>query len=460
MKLRDYQHEAVQFLLERPAAGLFLDMGLGKTASALHALEALTRVEEEPILVVGPIRVIETVWRQEAAQWPALGRLTFALVRGPEDARLTALRSPADIYLVNPEHLRWTLTQFKRCPFSVLVIDESSMFKNPGSERFKTLRWTARRFRYRYLMTGTPSANGLLDLWAQMFILDQGERLGSSYTRFKHRFFRQVDKDGYVWKPRKGAKERIYELIQDITLRLERDLGLPGLVENRVVVPIPDKVRRVYEKVEAEAFAMLDSIGTEISAENALGAMVKCRQVANGVVYADDLIEGRVVKVLHREKIKAAREIVDGTGSPVMLCYGFKHELELLREEFKELDPVVLNEGKAEDIIARWNCGKIPLLLLHPASGGHGLNMQYGGHTLIWFSLTYYEQFAQTVARLNRPGQTKPVINHLLLVPDSVDHMLLDLLRKREMEQDELFNFLKTYRSLKNDHSRRARRCR
>lgn len=448
--LRDYQHEAVDFLLERPAAGLFLDMGLGKTASTLHALEVLTRIEEEPILVVGPIRVIETVWRQEAALWPALGRLTFSLVRGPEDARLAALRAPADIYLVNPEHLRWTLTRFKRCPFSALVIDESSMFKNPGSERFKTLRFTSRHFKYRFLMTGTPSANGLLNLWAQIFLLDQGERLGTSYTRFKHRFFRQVDKDGYVWRPRRGAKERIYSLIQDIVLRLERDLGLPELINNPVMVPIPAKVRRVYDKVEAEAFALLEEMGEEISAENALGAMAKCRQIANGVVYAEDLIEGRVVRVMHKEKIKAAREIVDETGSPVMMCYGFKHELELLREEFKDLNPVVLNEGDAEDILKRWNNGMIPLLLLHPASGGHGLNMQYGGHTLIWFSLTYYEQYAQTVKRLHRPGQENPVINHLLLVPDTVDMMLLGLLRLREVEQDELFDHLKTYRSMKS----------
>lgn len=460
-KLRPYQEEAVQFLCERPVAGLFLDMGLGKTASALFALDALRRVEDKPILVVGPIRVIETVWRQEAALWPELGGITFSLVRTTEEERYTALEKDADIYLVNPEHLRWVLTRFKKCPFSTLVIDESSMFKNPGTERFKSLRWTSRHFKHRYLMTGTPRPNSLLDLWAQIFLLDGGVRLGSSHDRFKHRFFIQQDKDGYVWVPRPGAEKKVYTLIQDLILRMDaRDyLDIKEPVYNVVEIPMPPKARQIYEEVEEEAFSQLDE--SIITAANAVGALMKCRQVANGVVYGEDLIGEQTVELIHKEKLKATVEIIEETGSPVIVVYNFKHELAFLKRKLADYDPIVLNEHPTERVIPDWNCGKIPVLLLHPASGGHGLNLQEGGHTMIWFGLTFsFEQYAQTIARLHRQGQENVVIIHLLLVRKTVDDLLYATLTRKAKGQNKLFDHLKAYRKLKHDYSRRPRRGR
>lgn len=451
-QLRAYQGKAIEHLLSHPQGGLFLDMGLGKTASALTAIYEFNRFGVGPTLVVGPIRVIETVWRQEAKLWEHTQNLTFSLIRGNATQRQAALNQKADIYLINPEHLVWLfeLIGDAAMPFETLIIDESSMFKNVGSKRFRTLRHQVKKFSRRYILTGTPTPNKLLELWPQIFLLDEGKRLGTSFTRFKERYFAPVDRWGYKVEPRHGAKEKIYEAIADLVLRMDAKdyLELPEVIYNRVEIPLSKEVMETYRAVENEAFAKLDA-ETSITAMNVVGALIKARQVANGVVYTELVESGKQsVKVLHKEKINAAREIIEETGSPVIVVYNFKHELELLKEELKEFSPVVMNEEKDADKVVRdWNDGKIEVLLLHPQSGGHGLNLQHGGHTMIWFGLTFsFEQYAQTVARINRQGQTKPVVLHVLIAPGTVDELLEQVLQNKEKEQNDLFTFLKNYR--------------
>lgn len=455
-QLRPYQAKAIEHMLSHPQGGLFLDMGLGKTASALTAIQEFKRFGVGATLVVGPIRVIETVWRQEAAVWEHTKDLSFSMIRGNATQRTEALRAKADIYLINPEHLVWlfdTIGEEQPFPFEVLMIDESSMFKDIGTKRFKALRHQVKKFQRRYILTGTPTPNKLLELWPQLFLIDEGQRLGTSFTRFKARYFAPVDRWGYKVEPREGARERVYESIADIVLRMDAKdyLDLPEVIFNRVETPLDKDTMRIYREVEDQAFSSLDSM-TRITAMNVMGSLIKARQVANGVVYTE-FGDGKSeavtkTKVLHKEKLNAAREIVDETGSPVIIVYNFKHELALLQEEFKDMNPVTLvDEKDASKVVADWNAGKIQVLFLHPQSGGHGLNLQEGGHTMIWFGLTFsYEQYAQTIARINRQGQTKPVVVHTLIAPGTVDVLLEKVLESKKAEQDDLFAYLKNYR--------------
>lgn len=447
--LRDYQVKAIDWITEKPYAGIFMDMGLGKTASALTAVQKLFAAEENgPVLVVGPIRVIETVWRQEALLWDQTSTITFSLIRGrTPQQRLQALQSQADIYLINPESFIWLLELFtiyppspqRPFPFSTLIIDESSTFKNVGSKRFQKLRHKLKLWKRRYILTGTPRPNKLLELWPQVFILDQGERLGTSYTKFKEKYFEPIDYMGYIWEPKKGAEKKIYALVEDLLLRIESD-EIPVPIYNRVIVKLPPNARKLYRQMERDAFAEIE--GTQITAANAAVALGKCRQIANGVVYAEGSVQ-----LIHQEKLIVAREIVEGTGSPIIIVYNYKHELKLLTEELKEFKPVVLSESlDTIRTVDDWNAGRIQVLLLHPASGGHGLNLQQGGHTMAWFSLTFsYEQYIQTISRINRQGQQNKVIIHVIIADHTVDELLEEVLQNKEVGQNKLFTALKHY---------------
>jgi SNF2 family DNA or RNA helicase len=351
--------------------------------------------------------------------------------------------------LINPEHLNWLLDLLgdKPYPFETLIVDESSMFKDVSTKRFARLRWKVKNFSRRYIMTGTPTPNRLLELWPQIFLLDLGQRLGSSYGKFKERFFDQ-DYTGYKWEPKPGAEKKIYSLIADITLRMDNKdyLSLPKVTFNHVKVSLPEAVRKLYRSVEKDAMAQISQF-SRITAVNAPAELIKCRQIANGVVYATKPDGTKTTEVLHSEKLRATREIVEETGSPVIVVYNFKHELALLQEELKDFSPVVLTESKnAERTIDDWNSGKIQVLLLHPASGGHGLNLQEGGHTLIWYALNFsYEQYLQVNARINRQGQKFPVMIHILVAEDTVDELLVDLMASKAAGQDRLFDYLKAY---------------
>lgn len=429
--LRPYQAQSVQFLKDKEAAALFMDMGLGKTATMLHALLSMPR----PILLIGPIRVIESVWMQEAKLWPATQGLTFSLVRGSPAARRRALDASADVYLVNPEVQDEALEALPTG--GTLVIDESTLYKNPSSKRFKSLRKSLKKFSRRFILTGTPMPNSLMDLWSQIFILDRGERLDTAFHRFKSRFFRQTDWQGFVFEPIEGAADKVSELISDITFRLDAKDHLPAreVIHNPVMVCMGSKARSLYEKLEADAFATLRSEKT-ITGANAAANLMKLRQVASGFVYNDD----GETEVIHRSKIEAVAEVLDQTGSPVVLVYHFQHELAALRKAFPH--GVTMDQWNQAD----WDAGKIPLLFLHPQSGGHGLNLQYGSHTMIIFSASFsFEHMAQTMARIDRSGQVHPVVFHHIRSLDTVDDLLAAVLDRKERDQSTLLQMVKDY---------------
>lgn len=431
MKLRPYQVEGIDYLKRHPCAGLFIDMGLGKTAIALHAFLSFPK----PILLVGPIRVIETVWEGEAKKWPATNDLTFSLVRGQKAARERALEVEADIYLVNPELLPEAL---EARSYEALVIDESSMFKNPSTKRFKLIRKHLKKFGRRVILTGTPNPNSLMDLWSQIFILDLGQRLDTAFFRFKQRFFEQLDYMGYKFGPREGATEKVTELISDLIFRVEAEGNLPAreVIENIVPVELPPQVRRLYKEMERRAFIDLGK-ETTITAANAAAAMMKLRQVAGGFVYDDD----HSTQSLHREKINALESILGETGTPVIVVYHFQHELAALRKAFPY--GVTLDKGWSQE---EWDAKEISLLFLHPSSGGHGLNLQYGSHTMVIYSASFsYEQMAQTRARIDRQGQNAPVVFHFLRATDTVDDLLLEVLEAKKVSQATVLTMVKQY---------------
>jgi SNF2 family DNA or RNA helicase len=430
MKLRAYQEKAIDFLKRNPIAGLFIDMGLGKTAATLHALVDLPG----PTLLVGPIRVIENVWMQEAVKWPETSKLSFSLIRGSVAARKRALEQDVDIYLVNPELLEEALLAR---PYANLVVEESSMFKNPSTKRFKLLRKHLAKFDRRVILTGTPTPNSLMDLWSQVFILDRGQRLETAFFRFKNRYFRQTDYMGFKFEPVDGANEHVTKLVSDIIFRVEAKGNLPArqAVRNEVQFSLPRPAQKIYNDLEKHALAELTS--ATISAASAGAALMKLRQVASGFVYNDD----RSVTDVHDEKIKAVKEIIEQTGSPVIVVYQFQHELAALRKALPH--GVMLDQGWNQK---QWDRGEIPLLFLHPGSGGHGLNLQYGCHTMAIFSASFsYEQMSQTMARIDRQGQEFPVVFHFLIARDTVDELILSVLDRKATTQANVLSMVRDY---------------
>lgn len=450
--LEPAQVESRDFLLRRKKGGLFLDMGAGKTATALSVLAEFKKFGIGPTLLVAPVRVMKTVWEQESELWQHLKGLTFAKLQGNVSERRKALAKTADVYLISPDCLPWLWKVLGRppYPFEVLMIDESSFFKTVGSVRFRRMRYKVRHFRWRYIFTGTPQPNGLLDLWPQIFLLDLGKRLGTSMKMYKARFFHPIDE--YRWVPLPGAQEKIFKLVQDLVIRVKAPKENKKTVEY-VNVILPPKAREIYDELEAESLVELSS-SSRISSVSAAVNTMKCRQVANGVVYIDTDF-GTKTKVIHQEKLKATKALVDQTDSPVIVVYNFIHELTLLKETLKEYSPVVFSESKnVEQTVELWNKKKIQVLLLHPASGGHGINLQAGGHTMIWFALTFsYEQYLQTVARIDRKGQRFRVIIYILKAKDTVDELLVSVIKRKAKGQNALLESIQEYTN------RRRRQC-
>lgn len=430
-QLRPYQANGVEFIKSRDHSGLFVDMGLGKTAITLHALLDLPR----PVLVVGPIRVIETVWEAEAEEWLDCLPLSFQVVRGSPAERRKLMTNPAAVYLINPELLEWFLAEKGLKP-KTLVIDESSMFKNPSSLRFRTLRKALPTFERRIILTGTPTPNSLLDLWSQIFILDRGERLGKSFTQYKHRFFRTTDYMGYNWEPVEGAFEEITRLVSDIILRVDSKTALPPrtVIDNVVRIALPGQAMKEYTNMEKNAFTKL--LGGEVSAVNAAAVSMKLRQMASGFVYDED----KNTHPVHQAKIKATEEILEETGSPVILVYQFAHELEALRVAFPH------GVKMSSEAVVPFNRGEIPLLFLHPQSGGHGLNLQKACHTMVIFSGSFsFDHMAQTKARIDRSGQEHTVVFHYLTATNTIDEVLLQVQQEKLDTQTAVLEAIKKY---------------
>jgi len=410
--LRDYQAVARDHLLSHPRAALFLDMGLGKTRSTLEALTP----EHLPVLVTAPKRVAENVWQDEVSRWRP--DLTIKVAAGAPAARTRALAARADITVIGRDNLADAVP----LDYATFVIDELSGFKTRASNRWKTARQITRKTPHVWGLTGTPSPNGLMDLWAQVYLLDGGARLGPTLGGFRNRFYVAGAKlpNGVVieWIPRAGSAPKIHSLIDDICLSMTDRVELPETTYNTVTVPLLPATRALYHDMKDDLVAVI-GIDKHTAANNAIVSS-KLSQISAGFMYVDDAdLHGGRYNVLHREKIRAVQEIVEGTGSPVLVAYQYIPERDMIREALGDLVHDI-DEPRA---IARWNAGELPVLLAHPSSAGHGLNLQLGpGHTIVWASLTWnLEEWEQFNRRLSRPGQNHPVVIHSLVSPRTVD---------------------------------------
>lgn len=446
MQLHDYQIQAVDHLHRNPRAALFLDMGLGKTAATLSAL----RPEDLPALVVGPKRVAELVWPTEVRKWRP--DLTISLAAGTPKQRADALRSGASVVAIGRDNL--ADAEPVAGQFRTLVLDEMSSFKTKGTNRWKSANRIIKAMEKAHGaeavrvwgLTGTPSPNGLLDLWPQIYLLDRGERLMSTLTGYRGRYFmpgRQLSTGVVVeWLLREGADAVIHRKLEDICLSMQTDgrIVLPPVTYNPVEVPLPAGARRVYRDMKADLLANLELLGGEVhTAANAAVLSNKLSQIAAGFLYHD---EGGGYQVLHREKIKAVQEIVEAAGgNPIVVFYRYQVEAEMLKEA---LGSVVhtLDEPGVQDA---WDAGRVPVLLAHPASAGHGLNLQYGGHTAVWTSLTWsLEEWMQANKRLARQGQQNPVVIHVLESPRTVDGAIRARLEQKKTVQQALLDHLES----------------
>lgn len=438
--LHEYQNRAIEFIKEKKRVALFLEMGLGKTASSLTTiLDIHDSLDTTKTLVVAPLRVANATWHTEAKRWQHTKDMTFAICTGSEKNRIAQLHKTADVYVINRENIPWLVSHYKnKWPFDSVIIDESSSFKSSSTGRFKALRKVLHLIDYMVLLTGTPSPNGLLDLWSQIYLLDNGERLGRSMTAYKQRFF-ESDYMGYKWKLKEGAKEKIYKLISDITLSMKAEdyIELPDRLDQTVSVELPAKYKKEYETLEKDFFLELEE-GSEIEAESAATLANKLMQFCNGSMYTDDA--GNWVEI-HKAKLDALNDIIeDNLGENILVAYNYKADMERLTARFKQAI-VMDKKGEAAD---RWNNGEIPLLLAHPASAGWGLNLQRGGSLIVWFglnwSLEYYQQFN---ARLHRQGQERPVRIIHLVTNGCIDEKVITVIGEKAETQEDLINALK-----------------
>lgn len=458
--LRKYQTRAVDFVKSIPCAGLFLDMGLGKTVSFLTALKDMFDEKKiKRVLLVAPLRPAQGVWRQEAKKWAHLRGMTFKLIMGDERARLLALNSNAQIHIVNVEQLHWLLHTLKAkhkkkgdWPYDVLLIDESSMFKTPAAKtRFGVLRWHVKKFKRRYIATGTPAPKSLLDLWAQIYILDEGKRLGAQVDRYRSRFFSPSGYMGYGYTPDEGAEEKITELISDIilTMRAEDWLELPETLEEVVWVDLPPKARKLYNDLERDMFIELSTGSTEALSAASLSS--KCWQMANGKIYLDDAKGERITHITHDEKIKALKEVIDGVSGNVLVAYWFKPDLEQLVKAFPKAPNITGVKGKRFDQLQdEWNAGKHPVMFVHPQSGGHGLNLQGGGNVLVFYSMLWgreaYAQVKERIGASRQVGLRDHVMYKYIAARDTVDEVMLAVQRERQTNERRMIKLLKDYR--------------
>lgn len=451
-ELRKYQIRTIKFLLVKRFAALFLDMGLGKTIAVLTAIVMmLLRGKIENVLVVAPIRVVYGVWEQEAKLWRHTRSLKFSIVHGNPQQRLNALRQPAHIYLINPEGLVWLREVYKNrpWPFDMLVVDESSMFKQPKVKRFRALRSGLPHFKRRVIMTGTPTPNSLLELWPQMYIVDRGRTLGQNFTDYKENHFRRTGYMGYKWEPLIGSQETILEAMSPrvISLRSEDWLELPQKIDIPVWVDLPPEARRLYAQIEAALFLEFEE--GEVDIQNAASLSNRTSQIASGAIWLTDESEKKVWRPLHDAKLNALREVVDELqGEPPFIAYRFQHDLERLRAMYPRY--TVIGKGSSAKAIVKierdWNSGKLAGIIAHPQSAGHGLNMQHGGRHIIWFSPTWsLEQYQQFVKRIHRSGVSGTVFNYLILARNTTDEAVMAAIETKDMRQSAVKTSLRDY---------------
>ena len=452
-----YMRKALRFMLSRGAAGLLLDPGLRKTSITLAAIKTLKKqLGGVPFLIIAPLRVCHLVWPKESRKWEEFRELKVEVLHGPKKDE--ALAREADIYCINPEGLKWLadrMDEGEAPNFYGLVIDESTLFKRSNTGRFKLLKPMLRRFKRRYILTGTPAPNGLLDLFGQAFILDLGNSLGSYITQYRREYFYPTGYGGYTWLPQEGAEDRIYERLAPLMLRMERKdyLDLPPLIgmagaddEIRVEVELPPKARKTYDELEENLIAEIR--GNIVTAVNAGVASMKCRQVANGGLYTDRA-QSKWLKV-HDAKTDAMSELVEEfNGKPVLVAVDFHHDAERLRKRFGKNTPYLgagVSVKEMKRIEAAWNAGDTPVLLMNPASP-HGLNMQDAFEaSVVWHSLTWnLEYYLQFIMRIHRSGVKKLVNVHHVVALDTVDEAMMIALARKDGTQGALLRALKEY---------------
>jgi len=439
-----YQDHAIKQIIDLPATGLFLDMGMGKTVCSLTAISELQYdyFHVNKALVIAPLRVAEDTWVTEKEKWDHLKHLRISKVLGTEKERMDGLNSEADIYVINRENVVWLVELYgKHFPFDMVIIDELSSFKSHQAKRFKALRKVRPLFDRLLGLTGTPAPNGLIDLWAQIYLLDRGERLGKTVTGYRDRYF-QPDKRNqniiYSYKSKDGAEEAIHKKISDICISMSAKdwLDLPERINNTVNVKLSDAEMQKYKQLEKDMLIPYD-VG-DVVANTAAGLSNKLLQMANGAVYN----ENGEIQEIHKAKLLVLDDLIEAAnGKPVMVFYFYKHDLSRLREHLKKLKPRVLETSKD---ITDWNNKKIQVMLVHPQSAGHGLNLQSGGNIITWFSLTWsLEIYQQANARLDRQGQTESVIVHHLVTEGTIDEDVMRALSGKAEGQNALLEAVK-----------------
>ena len=443
----EYQKYVTEYIETHPVAAVLLDMGLGKTSITLTALNNLLfdSFKVRRILVIAPLRVARNTWGAEIEKWDHLSGLRYAVAVGTENERMAALRKKADIFLINRENVQWLIAE-SGIPFDfdMVVVDELSSFKNHQTKRFRALMKVRPNVKRIVGLTGTPSSNGLMDLWAEFRLLDMGERLGRFIGQYRTSYFRPDKQNGQVvfsYKPLPGAEKQIYGKISDITISMKSTdhLRMPELINSRYTVYLSERENSRYEDLKKDLVLQLPD--GEITAANAASLSGKLSQMANGAIYTD---AGDVIAI-HERKLDALEDIIEAAnGKPVLVAYWFRHDLERISERLQKLK-VPCSRLDTDGSIRKWNAGEIPVALIHPASAGHGLNLQGGGNTLVWFGLTWsLELYQQTVARLWRQGQaSETVVVQHIITKGTIDERIMKALSEKDTTQAALIDAVK-----------------
>lgn len=440
-QIEAYQHEMIDHILQVPKCALWVDMGLGKTVATLTAIQELfEQIEVRRVLIIAPLRVAKSTWPDEIKQWSHTNDLTYSIVCGSAAERSKALRQNVQLYFINRENVVWLLKELGgKWPFDMVVIDEASSFRDPKSKRFKALKKVAHHASRFVELTGTPAPKDLLAIWSQIYLLDQGERLGRTMTAYKNRWF-APDYMGYNWELRPGAKEEIEDKISDLVLVLDKEDHIHWKEPTHYVydIELPPQAWAQYRELEKEFILRLENAEV-IEAANAAVLTGKLRQCANGAFYTDE--DGNYTEV-HDAKLDALQYVAElHKNESLLVAYNFKSDKERILKRFPYAEVLTTDP----DVIRRWNEGKIQMLLAHPASAGHGLNLQHGGRVACWFGDTWdLELYLQFNARLARRGQKKDVLIYHLCIKNTVDEIIMKTLENRERSQKELLNALKT----------------
>ncbi|MGL9777136.1 hypothetical protein IGK28_001076 [Enterococcus sp. DIV0182] len=437
----EYQQYSIDFIKDHKIAALLLEMGLGKTVTTLTAIKDLMHDDfsVKKVLIVAPLRVTQSTWPNEIEKWDHLKDLTYSVVLGTPKQRKEALGKKADLYLINRENLDWLITKSGfDFDFDMVVIDELSSFKNYKAKRFTSLMQVRHKVDRIVGLTGTPSSNGLMDLFAEFKVLDMGERLEYYISRYRDKYFLPDKRNGlqiYSWKPRENAEQEIYDKISDITISMKSVdfLDMPELVINEIPVSLGPAEKQKYDKFKADLVLQLKD--ADIDAANAAVLSNKLLQMANGAIYD----EFNVSHHIHDQKLDSLEDLIEGVnGKPIFIAYWFQHDLERIKERFK------VRQIKTATDIEEWNKGNIPIAVIHPASAGHGLNLQAGGSTLVWFGLTWsLELYQQTNARLWRQGQNDTVVIHHIIAKDTIDEDVMLALKLKDKTQASLIDAVK-----------------